>query len=512
MKSNNLPIANLNIDKKNIDSSLESISNNELGLTEVTDEESGSFSQEEIDKYLRPFESLEESYKAAFTKPMMFCRILFAAVPFILICGLDDLAMFFSYSYIRKENSIDMMTSLGTILILNSIFVTSPGLSFEENFSINLSYAIGTTNITKILESVWLGFMSLLLMTTIYTVPVFLLSGELLGLLGLAEEVINNVSEVLVLLIPYAYLRGINFNLTAIGYAQGIENSYIFLSISKFLANLVGLYYFMGVLELQLEGFAYAISFGTLVEFFGACLILYLYGDKSFIGMANIKQVIARIFRYFLESVTFLCTFYCEEGGYHLVTILVTQLHDKPALAAFLAFDNTYFVLLSIPLGLSLAFRTRLNIALGQGRVKLAKGLLILIIFWGFIAAIFIGLVLFLSRNYMSERYSLNLEVQEKYSLLVIVFSICFCFGIANFPLSSTVRSLGSVYVLLLAIVFGVVFVNGIMGYFMGFVLELGVASLVVSYNIGLFVSSVLLLLICSAKNWNNINQEDLLH
>ncbi len=155
--------------------------------------------------------------------------------------------------------------------------------------------------------------------------------------------------------------------------------------------------------------------------------------------------------------------------------------------------------------GLSMAFRTVFNIALGAKNITLAKNIYYLTIFWGFIVGCSIGVLLFFFRSYISRIYTDQEDIQQIYEGILIPIALYSGIAFVSMISLNALRSTGHLFHGLVLLMFGTIFLNSALGYIFGFVMKLGAKSFFMSFGIGSTIATVLMVIILYFKDWKKL-------
>jgi len=466
----------------------------------------------EVEQVLGYFRLLGDKKSSIFQHPLLFFALFVQGMPIMMMVGGTMILTMFTYYCFRDYGDAELTSSLGLSFIFTNIFLYGPLISFEENFSIFLGAAFGEGNMEGIKVQMWLGIMSFLIVSIFYSTATYVFSGSLLELAGMTEKVAEGTSWILIRLIPMIFLRAVGYFMIVVGFVQGLGDIFWIISAITVVLGCFLQYFFIVWMAMGLKG--YIISQLISVALDCAMIVggVYFLGRKDIYQIPDWKATFNKLPKYFFDSIIFMFAYYCEESGYQIGSIFVAHLHDVKELAAYVAADNTYVTKVCLIVGLSMAFRTVFNIALGTKNLTLAKNIYYLTIFWGFIVGCLIGVLLFFFRSYISKIYTDIEVIQQIYEgILIPIAAYC---GIAfiSMIITNTLRSTGHLFLGLVLLMFGTLFLNSILGYIFGFVIKLGAKSFFMSFGIGSTIATILMGIILYRKDWNKIDTEHLLH
>ncbi|PSS34303.1 Protein DETOXIFICATION like [Actinidia chinensis var. chinensis] len=342
----------------------------------------------------------------------------------------------------------------------------------------------------------------ILSITCIVLLPIYIFATPILKLLGQQDDIANLSGEFTLLLIPQLFSLAINFPTQKFLQAQ---------SKVKVLAwtGLVTLVVHIGLLWLLIYAFGWGTT-GAAIAFdissWGAAVaqVFYVVGwcKDGWHGLswAAFKDIWAFV-RLSLASAVMLCL-----EVWYMMSIIILAGHLDNAVIAVGSLSicmniNGYELMLFV--GINAAISVRVANELGFRHPRAAKYAVYVAVFQSFLIGIFFMVLILATRNYFEIIFTSSKDMQQAVANLAYLLGFTMVLNSVQ-PVISGVAVGGGWQALVAYINLGCYYIFGLpLGYFLGYVMELGVKGLWDGMIAGTALQTLILCFVLYKTNWN---------
>ena len=341
--------------------------------------------------------------------------------------------------------------AFGLCVSYYNMFVSALMLSSLDKYGIDLSVSYGSGCYQEMKAVTSKGAITMAGIFLSISLPLMLKSEDILLFAGISDEVAQETSRGITLLIGIGFLQVTAEMIKTFCIAQGHESVFALPGYINTGLSLVSIYYLVVVKDYKFDGWLFSKYINEIINLVTSVVVLFCYTEKECRGFAGCAETARGFKKYFCETFKFLMGSYAEYLAYEITTYFVALTHDNAQIAAYTCIYNVTALVYCIGISMGFVCRTRISILLGMGRPLVAKAFFKS--FYRFTA--FFGLLLcsasLLLRERIADLYSSNdPEQRECFLMLLTTYSLFMPSETSLMTASISMKTIGKVRLLLI--------------------------------------------------------------
>ena len=381
------------------------------------------------------------TYRTLPTTVMVFIKMippcLVTGLSWISYCALTTIGFFAC----NISGDALLTSTLSMTIFLNSMTISAMNCGLTDKVSIAMSEAYGAKDFRRFKKYFCQSLLLGLIYNSLIGAPLMIFIKHILIALHIVPELALSIEGFYWKLILTELLRLAVDLLMIVANSQGIETSFFGLMMANTLLSGCFMFFLCFHVGLVLDGLIYA-----LLMFYSFNLIIFakvylLECDKRTRGLVSFAEVVQDFGSFSMGWVKFFLTTWIDWLDWELTSYFVALTHDIHQVAAFGSMINIAYLCFIMQLGFKFLNRTRISSLLSRGYHEAAKRYFNIAFFGLILLNLLLGVILFLSREYISDLYLGNIRESRAYLVqLITVYSFVMCVDPISSVMTITAR------------------------------------------------------------------------
>ena len=346
----------------------------------------------------------------------------------------------------NKIGEVRVQAAFGTAITFINLFFYAMIIPLVDRMGIELARGMGSKNYKQVKKIFSQGIVTALLLTTLFTMPLMLMSRQILTSVGINHEIASTAGGLLQLIVLSCYIEAIYFVIQTFCFSQGAEDVFSFGTIVAFIIGTLTSYLLVVHLNFKMYGWLLGrLVFDGII--LGVSLSkLFKVSDPKTLGHVNKRDFMDGYVDFLTETVKFAFSSYSEFIGYEISSYYVYRNTDQNQVAAYVVIFNFLILIYSFSESSTVVFRTRMNVLVGMNKSNTAKTFFKYYITGLVILGAFVSLLMFTTRHFVAGMLaSSNQSLRRDFLELFSAYSFTSIFDNISLTVFMVVKSLGRV-------------------------------------------------------------------
>ena len=324
----------------------------------------------------------------------------------------------FTFSFIfLKDSENELVVPAFALLLSCFIYFYGYLVSFQETVSLRCAPHYSSQTPSEFSKMFYkMGLINLLFLTL--SVILVISSKKLLIVANIKEELAEIICLVLLKTLPAKIIENIS-NLIK-GLLMATNNFKVF-HIINFLTSIsffLGIYVFIKKYQLELDGFAIAMTIKSIVELIALSIIVIWKINKKYLSLSQWRSFAEDFLSELYFVLSIVLSNYFEVVSFFLSTLILAQTKDETIITGFTIYVDMTMYVYYLQQGCYSYIRTQLLIEIGkkdrQQYIKQKRRFL----FYVAITSLFASIAWYFSFEYLADIYTKNHSIAEQIKIV----------------------------------------------------------------------------------------------
>lgn len=362
------------------------------------------------------------------------------------------------YIYLNMVGHSNTQASFGLFNTLFMVFFVAVLYANMDKLGITISVGYGEQKYDACKKYFVQGLLTVIFIFLFVSLPIMMFSRQVLVFANIEHNIAREVSDIAIRCVPLMIIQVFAEPLKTYCMAQGQEQIFGTIGLFNLLASLAANYYLMVVKGWGVHGWIITKSITEIINLLAALYTL----NKCHPDTRNIfgwHKANEGYYDYFVDSIKFTAGSYSEFFGTEMISYFVALIGDTNQIAAYFSILNFSVVIYSVGMSFSIICRTRINIFIGMGKVRIAKNYYTFFVAWVWTLGLMLCLLFIAIRRPITDAFASSTpEMERWFDKLLFAYS---CFLPFEMILCTTVVGIKTIGKIATLLVFTLVFFIG---------------------------------------------------